>query len=333
MKTALVLGAGGFIGSHLVKKLKSEGFWVRGVDLKYPEYSKTHADHFVIGDLRDRDLVSHVMFSPTQKSVSDYENAFDEVYQLAADMGGAAYIFGEGEHDADIMYNSSLINLNVVRESIEKKIKKIFYSSSACIYPEFNQLDPNNPICEESSAYPAQPDSEYGWEKIFSERLYLAHRRNFKLNIRIARFHNIFGPEGTWRGGKEKAPAAICRKVASVENGGSIEIWGDGKQTRSFLYIDECLEGVRKLMDSEFIGPINIGSEEMVEINELARMAIAISGKEVNISNIPGPTGVRGRNSDNRLCIKELNWEPSLKLAEGLKRTYEWINSQVQLTT
>jgi GDP-D-mannose 3',5'-epimerase len=328
MKKALVFGAGGFIGSHLVKRLKSEGYWVRGVDLKLPEHSASAADEFVIGDLRDEKIVSRVFFSPSQDSTLDVENSFDEVYQLAADMGGAAYIFGEGLHDADIMYNSSLINLNTVKHSIEKHVKKVFYSSSACVYPEFNQTDPENPNCEESSAYPAQPDSEYGWEKIFSERLYFSHHRNYGLDIRIARFHNIFGPEGTWKGGKEKAPAAICRKV-SASSGEDIEIWGDGKQTRSFLYIEECLDGIRKLMDSEFIGPVNIGSEEMIEINGLAEMAISISGKQIKIKNIPGPTGVRGRNSDNRLCREKLAWEPSQKLIEGMKKTYEWINSQV----
>ena len=330
-RTALVLGAGGFIGSHLVARLKKEGFWVRGVDLKYPEYSVTKADEFIIGDLRDIHVVEKAIFGPKQKSLDDKINSFDEVYQLAADMGGAGYIFGEGAHDADIMYNSVQINVNVARCAVRFSAKKIFYSSSACIYPAFNQTDPDNPNCVESSAYPAMPDSEYGWEKIFSERLYLAHRRNFGLNTRIARFHNIFGPEGTWQGGKEKAPAAICRKVAEAEEGGTIEVWGDGKQTRSFLYIDECLDGVRKLMESELVEPINIGSEEMVSINELARIAIEASSKTLSLTHIEGPMGVRGRNSNNDMCRNFLNWEPSQTLKEGIERTYEWVESQVWL--
>ncbi len=317
MKSALVCGAGGFIGSHLVKKLKKEGFWVRGADLKKPEFDKTHADDFIIGDLTNPIVVKKVLDRP-----------FDEVYQLAADMGGAGYIF-TGEHDADVMHNSATINLNVARQAVESKVKKIFYSSSACIYPERNQLDPNKPICSEDSAYPAAPDSEYGWEKLFSERMYLAYKRNYDLNVRIARFHNIFGIEGTWRGGKEKAPAAICRKVAEAKDGDTIEIWGDGKQTRSFLYVDECLEGIRRLMDSEFIGPVNIGSEEMVSINQLAEMTMAVAGKNLLVKHIDGPLGVRGRSSDNRLIKKELNWEPSIKLEVGLKKTYHWIEKQL----
>ena len=329
MRTALVLGAGGFIGSHLVRKLKSEGFWVRGVDLKYPEFSATAADDFVIGDLRDPQVVSRIMFAPSQTSLDDKENSFDEVYQLAADMGGAGYIF-TGENDANVMHNSATINLNVAHEAVKQSVKRVFYSSSACMYPEHNQLDPDNPNCEESSAYPANPDSEYGWEKLFSERLYLAFARNYGLKVRIARFHNIFGPEGTWRGGKEKAPAAMCRKVAETLEGGEIEVWGDGLQTRSFLYVDECVKGVLKLMRSDFEGPVNIGSEEMVTINELAQYAIDISGKNLTIKNIPGPTGVRGRNSDNKLIEEKLDWVPNYPLYEGLIHTYEWINKQVK---
>jgi nucleoside-diphosphate-sugar epimerase len=328
MKTALVLGAGGFIGSHLVKKLKSEGFWVRGVDLKYPEHWGTAADDFIIGDLRDPKIVSQVMFAPDQVSLNDKENSFDEVYQLAADMGGAGYIFS-GENDANVMHNSALINLNVVHEAAKQSIKRVFYSSSACIYPEHNQLDPENPNCEESSAYPANPDSEYGWEKLFSERLFLAFARNYGLTVRIARFHNIFGPYGTWIGGKEKAPAAMCRKVAETPDGGEIEVWGDGLQTRSFLYIDECVNGILKLMRSDFEGPVNLGSEEMVTINQLAQYAIDISGKNITIKNIPGFTGVRGRNSDNKLIEEKLDWVPNYPLYEGLVHTYEWINKQV----
>ena len=325
-KTVLVLGAGGFIGSHLVKRLKSEGFWVRGVDLKEPQFSKTAADEWVTGDLRDPMLVSRVMMSPVHHS--DSENSFDIVYQLAADMGGAGYIFS-GENDANVMHNSALINLNVAHEAVKKNVKKIFYSSSACMYPAHNQEDPDNPNCEESSAYPAAPDSEYGWEKLFSERLYLAFSRNYGLNVRIARFHNIYGPEGTWSGGKEKAPAAICRKVAEAKDGEEIEIWGDGEQTRSFLYIDECLEGVQRLVDSDFSGPVNIGSDEMVTINQLVDTACDTAGKKLTKKHIPGPLGVRGRNSDNRLIEKELGWKPSFKLSDGISRTYNWIKAQL----
>jgi len=318
-KTALVCGAGGFIGNHLVKRLKKEGFWVRGVDLKYPEFSKTEADEFVIGDLRNQILCKNI-----------FDRPFDEVYQLAADMGGAGYIF-TGEHDADVMHNSATINLNVVNLGLKTGVKKIFYSSSACIYPAHNQQDPDNPNCAEDSAYPAAPDSEYGWEKLFSERMYLAYHRNHGLNVRIARFHNIFGTEGTWRGGKEKAPAAMCRKVAETPNGGTIEIWGDGKQTRSFLYIDECLEGIRRLMDAKnFRGPVNIGSEEMVTINQLAKMAMDIAGKKLKINHIEGPLGVRGRRSDNTLIRTALAWEPKEKLKVGLIKTYNWIEGQVK---
>ncbi len=318
MKTALVLGAGGFIGSHLVTRLSNEGFWVRGADLKYPEFSPTNADDFMIGDLRDQAFCRAVI-----------DRHFDEVYQLAADMGGAGYIF-TGEHDADVMHNSATINLNVVDLCRRKGIRNIFYSSSACIYPAHNQEDADNPNCAEDSAYPANPDSEYGWEKLFSERLYFSYNRNYGMNCRVARFHNIFGPEGTWTGGKEKAPAAICRKVAETPDGGTIEIWGDGLQTRSFLYIDECLDGVLRLMRSPtFAGPVNIGSEEMVTINQLAEMAAAIAGKTISLKHIPGPLGVRGRRSDNRLISEKLGWAPSARLVDGLSKTYAWVAAQV----
>ncbi|MBX9689144.1 MAG: AMP-binding protein [Candidatus Obscuribacterales bacterium] len=319
MRTAVVLGAGGFIGSHLVKRLKAEGYWVRGVDLKYPEFSKSQADEFVIGDLREQSVCRAVI-----------ERAFDEVYQLAADMGGAGYIF-TGENDANVMHNSASINLNVLHQCHLKNVGKIFYSSSACIYPAYNQEDPDNPKCSEDSAYPAMPDSEYGWEKLFSERLYLSYARNFGMQVRIGRFHNIFGEEGTWRGGKEKAPAAICRKIAEAEDGGTIEIWGDGKQTRSFLYINECLEGVRRLMQSDFSGPVNIGSEEMVTINKLAEMVMQIADKHPQVKHIPGPLGVRGRNSDNKVLREKLNWAPTSPLSAGLERTYQWIFEQIEI--
>lgn len=319
MKTSLVCGAGGFIGSHLVKRLKSEGFWVRGVDLKNPEFSPTLADDFVIGDLRDPIVCRDIL-----------DRQFDEVYQLAADMGGAGYIF-TGEHDADVMHNSATINLNMLHYGQKAKINKIFYSSSACIYPEYNQMDPENPKCSEDSVYPADPDSEYGWEKLFSERLYFSYHRNYNLDIRVARFHNIFGPEGTWQGGREKAPAAICRKVAMAKENGEVEIWGDGKQTRSFLYIDECLESIRRFMNSsDFIGSVNIGSEEMVTINGLAELVIGIANKNINLKHIDGPLGVRGRNSDNKLFKEKLNWAPSQPLKVGLEKTYIWIKEQVE---
>lgn len=320
MKRALVCGAGGFIGSHLVKRLKAERFWVRGVDLKFPEFSETVADDFVIGDLRDQTIC---------REITDHR--FDEVYQLAADMGGAGYIF-TGEHDADVMHNSATVNLNMVEACRRRSIRRVFYSSSACMYPAYNQEDPDNPNCAESSAYPAAPDSEYGWEKLFSERLYLAYGRNHGMECRIARFHNIFGPQGTWTGGKEKSPAAICRKVAEAKIGGEIEIWGDGNQTRSFLYIDECLEGVLRLTRSHHTGPFNIGSEEMVSINQLAAMVMEIAGKKLSIRHIAGPTGVRGRNSDNRLIRGTLGWAPSKSLRDGLEKTYAWIAAQVHET-
>ncbi|PIR43598.1 NAD-dependent dehydratase [candidate division WWE3 bacterium CG10_big_fil_rev_8_21_14_0_10_32_10] len=320
-KTALVCGAGGFIGSHMVKRLKREGFWVRGVDLKNPEFSKTEADDFVIGDLRDAKVCMDILDRP-----------FDEVYQFAADMGGAGYIF-TGSHDADVMHNSAMINLNISFYGNKAGIKKLFYSSSACIYPEYNQLDPNNPKCSEESAYPAAPDSEYGWEKLFSERLYFSFMRNYKMDVRVARFHNVFGQEGTWTGGREKAPAAMCRKVVEAPKGGEIEVWGDGKQTRSFLYIDECLEGVRRLMNSKnFYGPVNIGSEEMVTINQLVEMVMSIANKNLSIKHIDGPLGVRGRNSDNKLIKEKLNWAPSQELSVGLEKTYNWIKEQVAQT-
>jgi nucleoside-diphosphate-sugar epimerase len=301
----------------LVKRLKKEGYWVRGVDLKYPEFCDTYADDFIQSDLRNQTVCEVVT-----------KGGIDEVYQLAADMGGAGYIF-TGEHDAVVMHNSATINLNMLEASRLSGVGKIFYSSSACIYPEYNQTDPDNPNCEESSAYPAAPDSEYGWEKLFSERLYLSYMRNYGMEVHIVRFHNIFGPEGTWTGGKEKAPAALCRKIAESPDGGEIEMWGDGKQTRSFLYIDECLDGVRRLMESDFEGPVNIGSEEMVSINRLAEMIMEIAGKKVSIRHIPGPLGVRGRRSDNKLVYERLGWRPSEPLMEGLRRTYPWIAEQV----
>jgi len=322
MKQALVCGGGGFIGHHLARKLKSLGYWVRSVDLKYPEFSpKDEVDDFVIGDLRDPEVWQKIL-----------DRDFDEVYQLAADMGGAGFVF-TGENDADIMHNSALINLNCLYYLKEKKFKgKVFYSSSACIYPEYKQTDPQNPGLKEEDAYPAAPDSEYGWEKLFSERMYLAFNRNYGINVRIARFHNIFGPEGTYEGGREKAPAALCRKVALAPDGGEIEIWGDGEQTRSFLYIDECVEGVLRLMDSDFLGPVNIGSDEMISINNLAKMIMEIAGKNLTIKHIPGPLGVRGRNSDNTLIKEKLGWAPSKPLRDGIEKTYNWILKQVSKT-
>ena len=316
MKAALVCGAGGFIGNHLVNRLKHEGLWVRGVDLKYNEFAATQADDFIIGDLRDPYVSREAV-----------DRRFDEVYQLAADMGGAGFVF-TGENDADIMHNSALINLNMLEACWKRNVRRIFYSSSACMYPEYNQQDRDRPNCAEDSAYPAAPDSEYGWEKLFSERLYLAFARNKGLDVRIARFHNIFGPLGSWKDGREKAPAALCRKVAMAKDDGEIEIWGDGEQTRSFLYVDECLEGVLRLTRSEWSGPVNIGSEEMVSINQLAQMIAELAGKRLTVKHVPGPLGVRGRNSDNRLIRQKLGWAPSQPLREGLKKTYPWIAEQ-----
>ena len=341
-KTALVLGAGGFIGSHMVKRLRSEGYWVRGVDLKHPEFSETEAHEFIQGDLRDPTFVERVLqykgpyrnfynFVPSR-----YIDTFDEIYQFAADMGGAGFVFS-GENDADIMHNSSTINLNVLEAQRQlndfKGVNKtkIFYSSSACMYPEHNQLDPDNPDCREESAYPANPDSEYGWEKLFSERLFFAYHRNYGIPVRVARYHNIFGPEGTWEGGREKSPAAICRKVAYLpDEGGTIEVWGDGLQTRSFLYIDECIEATRRLMDSDFIGPVNIGSEEMVTINQLVDIAAKVAEKTVEKKHIDGPLGVRGRNSNNDLIREKLGWDYSQTLDEGICKTYNWICRQIK---
>ena len=353
-RTALVLGAGGFIGSHMVKRLKSEGYWVRGVDLNYPEFSSTHADEFVTGDLRDVDFVRKVLEYKGEQG--NYYNSvpyqyilpFHEIYQFAADMGGAGFVF-TGENDAEIMHNSCSINLNVLEEQRKLNLTfdgvkkdytecnrpkldyqtKIFYSGSACMYPEYNQVDPNDPNCREDSAYPAAPDSEYGWEKLFSERLYLAYNRNHGIPVRIARYHNIFGPEGTWFGGREKAPAAICRKVAYANSSDTIDVWGDGKQTRSFLFIDECIEATRRLMDSDFIGPVNIGSEEMVTINQLVDTAAKVAGKKIEKNHIDGPLGVRGRNSNNDLIRKELNWDYEMTLEEGIRKTYNWIMGEI----
>lgn len=319
MKKALVCGAGGFIGSHLVKRLKSEGYWVRGVDLKYPEFAPTAADDFVQGDLRSLPLCEQVM---------DVEGGFDEIYQLAADMGGAGYIF-TGDNDANVMHNSAMINLNIGDLAAKQGNVKVFYSSSACIYPEYNQLDPDNPKCSEDSAYPAAPDSEYGWEKLFSERMYFAFHRNMNLDVRVARFHNIYGPESSWKDGREKAPAAICRKVAQAPEGGAVEVWGDGKQTRSFLYIDDCLDAVRAFMDGEFMGPLNIGSEEMISIRAFTEMIIGISGKSIEIKHVEGPTGVRGRNSDNDLIREHLGWEPNYNLQRGITQLFNWVSEQV----
>ena len=340
IKKALVLGAGGFIGSHMVKRLKSEGYWVRGVDIKAPEFSVTEADEFVYGDLRDAPFVKRVLEYKGDRgnfynSVPyRYIQSFDEIYQFAADMGGAGFVFS-GENDADIMHNSVSINLNVLEEQRKRNeatgrnYTKIFYSGSACMYPEHNQLDPDNPDCSEDSAYPANPDSEYGWEKLFSERLYLAYNRNHGIPVRIARYHNIFGPEGTWKGGREKAPAAICRKVAYATDGDTIEVWGDGKQTRSFLFIDECIEATYRLMQSDFLGPVNIGSEEMVTINQLVDTAAKVAKKKILKNHIDGPLGVRGRNSNNDLIREKLGWDYSQTLEEGITKTYEWIQSQI----
>ena len=339
-KKALVLGAGGFIGSHMVKRLKSEGYWVRGVDLKRPEFSSTEADEFIQGDLREPDFVRKCLeYKGTggkfyEEIPYKYVHAFDEIYQFAADMGGAGFVF-TGENDAEIMQNSVTINLNVLEKQRlmnkehDRSYTKIFYSGSACMYPEHNQLDPDNPDCREDSAYPANPDSEYGWEKLFSERLYLAYSRNHGIPVRIARYHNIFGPEGTWEGGREKAPAAICRKVAYARDTDTIEVWGDGKQTRSFLFIDECIEATYRMMQSDFLGPVNIGSEEMVTINELVDTAAKVADKNIDKKHIDGPLGVRGRNSNNDLVREKLGWDYSQTLEEGIRKTYEWIFLQI----
>jgi|TARA_R100000084_G_scaffold99377_1_gene53743 nucleoside-diphosphate-sugar epimerase len=353
MKTALVCGAGGFIGNHLVTRLKKEGYWVRGVDLKYPEFSQTQADEFVTGDLTGQKFVDRIVRTGDYHSSVpvQYQEQFDEIYQLAADMGGAGYIF-TGDHDANVMRNSATINLNILNSvnqlnqyvklpwysdsrvyPYEQKETRIFYSSSACMYPEHNQLDPDNPNCEESSAYPANPDSEYGWEKLFSERLYMAYQRNYGIPCRIARFHNIYGPQGTWQGGREKAPAAMCRKVAETEDGGSIDVWGDGSQTRSFLYIDECVEGIRRLMDSDVSEPLNLGSDEMVTINQLIETAETVAGKKLVRNYIDGPLGVRGRNSDNTLIKEKLGWAPHYPLLKGITHTYDWIYDQINIST
>ena len=339
-KTALVCGAGGFIGGHMVRRLKAEGYWVRGVDIKRPEYSQTAADEFIIGDLTDIKFVERVTkFSGYQgnfyySTPEAMKEPFDEIYQYAADMGGAGYIFS-GENDSEVMFNSATINLNILRcqqllnKQKETNKTKIFYSSSACMYPEYAQEETNNPGLRESDAYPAGPDSEYGWEKLFSERLYLTYNRNHDIPVRIARFHNIFGPEGTWGGGKEKSPAAMCRKVAEAADGGEVEIWGDGEQTRSFLYIDECIEATRRLMESDFLGPVNIGSEEMVTINTLADTAAKVAGKTIVKKHIDGPLGVRGRNSNNDLIREKLGWDYSQTLEEGISKTYNWITEQI----
>ncbi len=318
MKTALVCGAGGFIGFHLVNRLKREGFWVRGVDLKFPQFGETGADDFCIGDLRDSQLCSAVV-----------DRRFDEVYQLAADMGGAGFVF-VGDNDADIMHNSAMINLNIVEACRKRDIKRVFYSSSACVYPEYNQTDPDAHDLSEDSVYPAQPDSDYGWEKLFSERLFLAYGRNHGMDVRVARYHNIFGPQGSYDDGREKAPAALCRKIALAEDGGEIEIWGDGRQTRSFLYVDECLEGSLRLMRSDWTGPVNIGSGEQISINGLAELIMEIAGKKVSLRHIEGPLGVRGRNSDNRLIKRRLGWEPTQALREGMEKTYHWISRELE---
>ena len=318
MPKALVCGAGGFIGGHMVNRLQREGYWVRGVDLKHHEFMGLQADDFVIGDLRDPACVDAVA-----------GDGIDEIYQFAADMGGAGFVF-TGENDADIMHNSGLCNMNMAKAAQKFGVGKIFYSSSACIYPKYNQEDPDNPMCREDSAYPAAPDSDYGWEKLFSEHLYAAFHRNYGLEVRVARFHNIFGAYGTWEGGREKAPAAFCRKVAEAEDGSTIEMWGDGKQTRSFLHVEECLEAVRRLMQSDFRDPVNIGSEEMVTINQLADMAMDIAGKRLDIHHIPGPEGVRGRNSDNNLLREKIGWAPSAPLRQGMESTFKWIDEQVR---
>lgn len=319
MKKILVCGGGGFIGTHLVEKLKEQGNYVIAADLHYPLYSETVADEFYIMDLREQENVRRLITSD-----------IDEIYQLAADMGGAGYIFTQ-EHDADIMHNSCQINLNVLDEMVKKKVKRIFYSSSACMYPAYNQEDPDNPLCSEDSAYPADPDSEYGWEKLFSERLYMTYEKNYGITARIARFHNIFGPRGSWNNGKEKAPAALCRKVAMCEDGGTVEVWGPGNQTRSFLYIDECVEGMQKIMASDYNKPLNLGSTRMISINQLVFLIAKVVGKTVSIKNVDGPRGVMGRNSDNKLIKETINWTPDENLEAGLEKTYAWIKEQINL--
>lgn len=319
MNKAMVFGAGGFIGNHLVNRLKSEGLWVRGVDVKHPEFGQTSADDFIIGDLRDAKVVEGL-----------FDRDFDEVYQLAADMGGAGYLF-TGENDAEVIFNSAQVNLNTAKYCNAEKADRLLFTSSACIYPAYNQTDPDNPVCEEKSAYPADPESDYGWEKLFSERLYNAFHRNHGVNVRIARYHNVFGPLGAWRGGREKAPAALCRKVAEAPDGTEMEIWGDGLQTRSFLYIDECIEGTIRLMRSDYSDPVNIGSEEMISIGNLAQAIIQLSGKQLTIRSVEGPQGVRGRNSDNRLIHEVLGWKPERPLVQGLATTYRWIAKQIAI--
>ena len=341
-RTALVCGAGGFIGSHMVRRLKGEGYWVRGVDTKRPEYSDTAADEFIVGNLTDQKFVERVIrFSGEQgnfyhQTPENFQEPFDEIYQYAADMGGAGYIFS-GDNDSEVMYNSATVNLNVLKAQLvlnqtkEVNKTKIFYSSSACMYPEYAQEETDNPGLRESDAYPAGPDSEYGWEKLFSERLYLTFNRNHGIPVRVARFHNIYGPDSTWEGGKEKSPAAMCRKVAYAEDGGTIEVWGDGEQTRSFLFIDECIEATRRLMESDFLGPVNIGSEEMVSINHLVETVAKVAGKTINIEHIDGPLGVRGRNSNNDLIREKLGWDFSTSLEDGIAQTFEWIEGQIEL--
>lgn len=316
MKRVLVCGAGGFIGTYLTEYLKSKGHYVIGASLYLPLYSETVCDEFYKVDLRNKDEVNSI-----------FKNNIDEVYQLAADMGGAEYLF-TGNYDADIMHNSIIINCNILDAMVKHDVKKVFYSSSACVYPMYNQEDPSNPVCVEDSAYPANPDSEYGWEKLFSERLYLSYARNHKLDVRIARLHNVFGPRGSWNNGKEKAPAALCRKVA--ESSGEVEVYGPGTQTRSFLYIDECVEGIYRIMNSEYNQPLNLGSTRMISINDLVLLIARLANKQVTLKNIPGPVGVMGRNSDNRLLKEKLNWVPNDDLETGIFKTYSWIKQQIE---
>ncbi len=317
MKKAVVLGAGGFIGGHMVQRLKDEGYWVRGVDLKHHEFLDLDANEFIIGDLRDPKVCDLVI-----------DESIDEVYQFAADMGGAGYVF-TGENDASIMHNSATVNLNICQQVVQEDVSKVLYTSSACIYPEYEQLDHEDPALAEDDAYPAEPDSEYGWEKLFSERLYKSFHRNYGVDATIVRLHNIFGPNGTWRGGREKAPAALTRKVAAADNPGEIEVWGDGKQGRSFLYIDECIEGLRRLIQSDFMGPVNLGSDEMVTINEFVDMIADIAGKDITKNHIDGPEGVRARNSQNDLIEEKIGWRPTQPLRVGMEKLYDWIERQV----